>query len=675
MNNYTGDLADRLSKEVYLRDCGSTHGTYVGPKKLVTGENYILNDGETVTFGTKVTNGSGRYPYRPKISLSFADRTSKQHTRPKHFVSLMNGDLVGMSQILVSCLQKLTTARSRAYPAEPSRNKLETTFVGYRVPEDDDISSPERSREGSIQIIQSNPCAYSVPSSSDEYSSEDDDDDLGIASSIRGESPDQSVVTTPEHNATVEKGPQKEDNEQLEGRNLQLKGPSLKDILNKTSPEGNSQLNPIDLENKIASKSLIADTESEGEGPEELPIPQPPKTSGIRAVLNDSPPSRPQRPQPVTLDDDDEEDFDTDDEIQDSQSVYVRATVDQGQDTYGLPGLSDCFDPINEDIEDEAEVFPVDGVDNLGIETSNSDFDLPLPCALEDSYEPPHRVPTYPCNTNKSESADVKVPIEQPPRAPSPSDAALAKTASNPTSMTRPTPLYVADSLPDFVPSVPQGQTFDRPRYADAWSLDHPYGYDAFAIKATAPESSSFSRISTKRTTSPIYTTGPFARKDHISTEDLHPVSPFKDLKHGQRARSAKLDIENLINDHSAISESITNPRKRKAEDTSPEDGEIQEAPLPDAQAREPLVDTVESMSLNESSVPKTIATIASSESSVIEGPVRKRARTSSSRTNGVGKFVSGVCVGIIGVVGAMAALIATTPAEVYEEARRDFTF
>jgi len=51
------------------------------------------------------------------------------------------------------------------------------------------------------------------------------------------------------------------------------------------------------------------------------------------------------------------------------------------------------------------------------------------------------------------------------------------------------------------------------------------------------------------------------------------------------------------------------------------------------------------------------------------DGPARKKAKTSPSKTAGIGKFVSGIAVGIVGV---LATFIATIPASVREEALRE---
>ena len=46
-------------KAIYVSDCGSTHGTYLQKKKLDRGTEYVVNNGEVITFGQCVTSGAG----------------------------------------------------------------------------------------------------------------------------------------------------------------------------------------------------------------------------------------------------------------------------------------------------------------------------------------------------------------------------------------------------------------------------------------------------------------------------------------------------------------------------------------------------------------------------------------------------------------------------------------
>ena len=48
------------SQEIYVQDCESTHGTFLGKQKLEVGVEYAVVDGEIITFGQKVTSGAGK---------------------------------------------------------------------------------------------------------------------------------------------------------------------------------------------------------------------------------------------------------------------------------------------------------------------------------------------------------------------------------------------------------------------------------------------------------------------------------------------------------------------------------------------------------------------------------------------------------------------------------------
>lgn len=49
-------------QQIYIQDCGSTHGTYMDRKRLEAGVEYAVIDGEVITFGQSVTSGAGRSP-------------------------------------------------------------------------------------------------------------------------------------------------------------------------------------------------------------------------------------------------------------------------------------------------------------------------------------------------------------------------------------------------------------------------------------------------------------------------------------------------------------------------------------------------------------------------------------------------------------------------------------
>ena len=46
-----------FSKGIYLQDYGSTHGTFIGSRRLHPKVDCTVNNGDVVTFGVKITSG------------------------------------------------------------------------------------------------------------------------------------------------------------------------------------------------------------------------------------------------------------------------------------------------------------------------------------------------------------------------------------------------------------------------------------------------------------------------------------------------------------------------------------------------------------------------------------------------------------------------------------------
>ena len=135
---------------------------------------------------------------------------------------------------------------------------------------------------------------------------------------------------------------------------------------------------------------------------------------------------------------------------------------------------------------------------------------------------------------------------------------------------------------------------------------------------------------------------------------------------------TCKLSISDIVNHSPKSSRSL----KRRADEMSQDDEEPYEPKpisddivLPDAQDRSQplgseLLNSQEARrTCNSSQISSTPAVVRS------EQPARKKMRTSGS-PSGVGKFVSGVCVGVAGV---FAAFLATIPLSVREEALHEF--
>ncbi len=120
-----------------------------------------------------------------------------------------------------------------------------------------------------MQIIESHPRPYSVPSSDDDMDS-DDEEEMNEA----------SATTTPEHLAKKQQISSGHDSDSSENEICEpIDCPGQCDKLSESTCQkeealGTSQSNPIDLEGPSKHKNKIPDIDSEDEGPEVLPISQ-----------------------------------------------------------------------------------------------------------------------------------------------------------------------------------------------------------------------------------------------------------------------------------------------------------------------------------------------------------------------------------------------------------------
>ncbi|KAL6721482.1 hypothetical protein ACLMJK_000586 [Lecanora helva] len=188
-----------------------------------------------------------------------------------------------------------------------------------------------------------------------------------------------------------------------------------------------------------------------------------------------------------------------------------------------------------------------------------------------------------------------------------------------------------------------------------------------------------------------------YAYAFHSSSNAINSSALTSKSGNGSEGQSSKINISSLVN---ASQSEDSRPRKRKADEmqatldiemlpslrentdyaaaqasqktqshSHAQTGHPEETQLPDAQAREDL-QPVETLSLTqESTVKPTTNCLLVPSVAKVEEPARKRARTSSSSSKGIGKFLSGVCVGL---VGAFATFVATIPDSVRQEALRE---
>ncbi|KAL8794558.1 MAG: hypothetical protein Q9195_002893 [Heterodermia aff. obscurata] len=212
-----------LPKRIILQDCGSTHGTFVSGERLTPHKPHVLNETDIITFGSRVMSGVHVYPAQ-QFSVGFEWKTS------------------AFSSSITS--------------SKPPKS------TGFRVPEEEeeeDDSSSEVSIADSLEIVNSHPRTYFVPSSEDEESIDEDQDndaystkaapDLSKEVSDISKLETQSLTTSID-NAATKQQPSKE----------------------KTKTVGASQANPIDLEKPQKRQGCIdIESESDDGGPEVLP--------------------------------------------------------------------------------------------------------------------------------------------------------------------------------------------------------------------------------------------------------------------------------------------------------------------------------------------------------------------------------------------------------------------
>ena len=344
---------------------------------------------------------------------------------------------------------------------------VQTTSVSRPAFTNDFHYSSEPSRENSVQIVESNRHTFSVPSSDDEIDSEDEEDEVQISSSIHGDG-DVSAATTPDRQAVgkaynnTEGHPKSSKIEvpPVETHGSNLKGPSLRDLLIETGKDGTSQENPIDLEG-VSTNSVLVDTESEDEGPDVLPILESPKNDQSNAPRAlDQPQAFCQAsavviPKMTTVA---EKTTDQDSELQrhstNPETQAKEPNVPEHQPTNAhtklTSGAPDDFDSEDDDAFDYDHDFLTD--EDLEQHLPNNpaiDGNSPTYCKPKVTFQvgndkpryttltPPFDefLPTRPSHLSASDAIDVSQSAGPSSswtrRAPSPSDAALARKVND----------------------------------------------------------------------------------------------------------------------------------------------------------------------------------------------------------------------------------------------------
>lgn len=662
-----------------------------------------------------------------------------------------------------------------------AQRPVRTASISRSVFTNDFDHSSEPSREGSVEIVESHRHTFSVPSSDDETDSEDEEEEVLIASSVQGDEEEVSAATTPDrqavgkaHNNTEGQVPgSKTGPAPGETRDLNLRGPSLRDLIIETAKDGTSQEHPINLEG-VSTDVIDVDTESEDEGPDVLPFYESSKAdqSSLSRVWDEPQIARHTSgvttPTMMTVA---EKQCDRNSEIQrhgivpETQTKEANEDEARGHEPMSVPtkstaGATDGFDSEDDDgfdydpeffADEDLEHFPEPPLLNIGVSNSSKPK-----VTFQVGNEKPHYTTLTPPfdefrpprlgNLSVSDGIDVSQPAEsssawaRAQRAPSPSDAALARKASDP-KMSLGRDIFDNFHAPQWPPAVKNTQCHSmeyvvenpgsREEHIGAYSWPElqspePRSYDQGPFSSqpmiAAPASGSPKPDNVKNQ----------PKKATVTWADPHEESD--DMIVGQFARTgkqaSKITIPSLVENYLAenpkrkygglnesnnveappnaptpnspvartsgykrtfaeanpvIEESLgTNLRSQvdtkdfmwqsdKDSTTHRQVGLVdQDTPLPDAQPRENVFLTPIA-SMSQDSVPEPILRSVSIAKTVqddeTDGRAHKKARTSSSSSGGIGKFVMGVGFGLL---GAAAAFIATIPTSVYEEALRE---
>ena len=759
-----GGISETIMQAVYLEDCGSTHGTYIGKQRLEPGVEYAVADGQVITFGQRVTSGAGGSLQRHKLSRyhptdhtsivtypakDFRIHSSWEPRRLVHDCYLAEIRLTYHSEVQDSYCPATTGAQRLVRTASISRPAFTNDFD----------QSSEASREGSVQIVDSYRHTFSVPSSDDEIDSEDEEEEVQISSSVQGDEEEVSASTTPDRQ-TVSKsyndirGEAQGSKTGLapgETRGLNLKGPSLRDLLTETE-DGKSQRNPINVE-ATPTDIIDVDTESEDDGPDVLPFYGSSKADQpSRSRLRDEPEAAHRMTAvttPATM---------AAAETQSDREAQRHPIAPETQKKVSKGGLAelsvvatDGFDSEDDDGFDYDPDFLAD---------EDLDFSEPpgLPTKIPKSSKPkvtfqvgsenPHYTtlkppfdeyrPTLVGQLSVSDAIDVSQHAEPSSlwaqRAPSPSDAALARkagdqkmslsrdifdnfpepkwpaTAKNPHSHCME---YIQDNVaqpedPTGVYPWPELQSPEPRSYDQGPFSSHP---KVVIPTYPSPKPDNVKKDSKKATVTwaepreenddVIMNVDPFSRTGKQTSKITIPSLVENYLAENPRSFKRKygeVDGSNVVEaEHNApklsspstrtigfggcfadgeknVGAKLQSWRSAKGNSMSGQFDVIdQDTPLPDAQPREAITETPNASlsqdSLTEPAIrPVSIMTTIPEDST--DGPARKKAKKSPSSSKGVGKFMVGVGVGLL---GAAAAFVATIPASVYEEALREF--
>lgn len=641
----------------------------------------------------------------------------------------------------------------------------------FCVPDEEIESLSDQSREDSVQVLDSHVRAYSVPSSDDEFESDEDEHNEEISSSTPQltvvEKPSTPVViqhqvvknlagTTPEHSIDVwtERTPA----EDLKFVSSNKTGTCSR--FGKFEKIGASYFNSIELGTGSTNRKTILDSDTDDDGPEVLstkekqPEVEHVKVApalGPRLNFNSTSYSSSNIPRQAEQNKTFQASMDSPymnnaegDNLGDKDHAHTRGIASSTNDSPRVKSFSNAADDFDEIEEDgfERNEYYFTRHKNYPEHSYTSGSTQPphtssKPCGSFDLEGNPvgnsvmancsHRT-TWPNRVSSNDIIDISKDsqgdaLKATQRPPSPSDAALAKNASA-------TSFHdhwasVKDGLPplcnDFSylrePShkashpwlgfsassyhAREGSLFDAPEPPWPRYDDGPFAnqtqHNTLPTYSFQPQPTSLSLESTAQSFSSV---APQPSTDATSYMS-HPGSPRPpfgsdkagfsnseepDNHHrGNEVHVSRLNISDIVNplgdnsrslkrkvDHmssSRIENHCVEEVVKPPQQTTSLKAVSQEVHLNDAQYQ----DNAENgeAQLGQISFADSMESLRAETGSSLEfiAPAQKRQKMSSVSSIGIGKFVSGV---VVGVVGAFAAFIATIPMSVQEEALQE---
>ncbi|KAG8529559.1 uncharacterized protein KY384_006196 [Bacidia gigantensis] len=633
---------------IVVKDLGSTHGTFLRKERLEAHKPYTLGSGEDISFGVEVTNG-------PQVHSAKTFRV--------FYSAKMNNQIP---------------------PSLPR---------GFRAPEYESASGSDDSREASIQILEKTTHQYSLCSSDEDsdsdYGYSDSEEDREVFDKVTEQ---VSAVTTPDS-----KQPRSE--EQHKSNNDHIADLIYNSDRMATPPRSDEQ-----TEATQSCQPEVHDITSEDGDNNDLPQEEDPVAT---STSRPSPTIRPQNPLSAVLNE-------KSDSFKENIAPEPR-TVPETQPQ----------DVMTEEEEDT----------DFDIECSESDYgsseheSVDIPCSPKGKANATYLHPQEPFKSPQAPEKKPHNPLYGDSfyrRSPSPSDAAIPQRNFGP-SVKNNTPFSWQQQgfgLGPFNSSY-VNKNESCIQYPDSWNtFGQPYapfpGHLSQVQQYAYPsEMTSLTPLISGPVTHPSqglsfdtcswedpYRSGPFQRRKEATpktdeSNKAHEVNASA-ANHGEALRKEssqsqfpRLHISDIINESHSVNGTPERPLKRKAamitqdpveKEPSPDPSSIAvseqdqvpetvipETILPEAQDHNMNLDQAnENINLLLESTMESINSIQPERHEVAtenQPPPRKRSRTSSSTIGGIAKYMTAAAVGAIGV---LAAIVATAPSSIQEEAMRE---